>query len=168
MDDEQIAIAKVRCRSRGGFASEVTVKDHAPIVVDEPRDFATGGRAGEDAGWTPIQHLLGALASCANVAVAIVADAQAFALEGLEIRAETQVDLRGLLDGDPDRSPRFEAIDVEFRATTDEPPERIEALAREADRRCPQLGLIRAAGVPLTQRWTVGGAEVCRLESGAA
>lgn len=168
MEDEHVAVAKVRCRSLGGFASQVTVKDHAPITVDEPRDFAAGRHAGEDAGWTPIQHLLGALASCANVAVAIVADAQGFALVGLEIRAATRVDLRGLLDGDPDRSPRFEVIDLEFRAETDEAPERIEALAREADRRCPQLGLIRAAGVPLTQRWTVGGVEVCRLTAGMA
>ncbi len=168
MDDDHTAIAKVRCRSLGGFASEVTVKDHAPIIVDEPLEFAAGGLQGGDTGWTPVQYLLGALASCANVAVAITAGDQGFQLDALEIRASTRVDLRGLLDGDPERSPRFEAIDLEFRATTDEPPERVEALAREADRRCPQLGLVRAAGVPLAQRWTVGGVEVCVLRSGGA
>jgi uncharacterized OsmC-like protein len=168
MAGDSMAIARVRCRALRGFVSEVTAKDQAPIVVDEPRDFVVGALAGEDAGWTPIQYLLGALSSCANVAVAIVAGAQGFALDGLEIRAEAEVDLRGLVDGDPDRSPRFQAIDLEFRAATVEPAERIEALARESDRRCPQLGLIRAAGVPLTQRWTVGGVEVCVLRSGVA
>ncbi len=165
---EYVAITKVRCRSTGGLASTLTVKDHEPIIADEPLDFSIGDPvelAGTDTGWTPVQYQLAALISCANVAAMIAANAQGFTLDGLEIRAQSDLDLRGLLDGDPDRQPEFLHVVLEFRVETTESPERIEALAREADRRCPQLGLFHAAGVPMTQVWTRDGEELLRLQS---
>ena len=42
MADEQpdyLAITKVRLTSLGGLASSMTVKDHDPIVADEPLDL---------------------------------------------------------------------------------------------------------------------------------
>lgn len=154
-----IAVTKVRARSLGGLVSELTVKDHALIVADEPFDFTIGDPvtlAGTNKGWTPVQYQLAALISCANVAVAIVANDQEFALEGLEIRAQSHLDLRGLIT-DLDRQPRFELIEIEFRIQTSESPERLETLARESDRRCPQLGLFHAAGVSMTQHWVRDG-----------
>ena len=68
MSDEQpdhIAITKVRLTSLGGLASSMTVKDHEPIVADEPLDFVAGQLAGGDTGWTPVQYQLAALISCA-------------------------------------------------------------------------------------------------------
>jgi len=162
-----IAITKVRAKAIGGLVSELTVKDHAAIIADEPLDFVIGDPvelAGTDKGWTPVQYQLAALISCANVATMIVANDQSFALDGLEIRAQSNLDLRGLIT-ELDRQPRFEHVGIEFRIATNEPPERIEALAQEADRRCPQLGLFHAAGVPITQTWTRDGEVVCVMQA---
>ena len=160
MTDEQpdyLAITKVRLTSLGGLACSMTVKDHEPIVADEPLDFVAGSLAGGDTGWTPVQYQLAALISCANVAIAITAQDQGFQLDGLEIRAQSDLDLRGLLDGDPDRQPQFLHVGLELRVQTPESIERVEALARESDRRCPQLGLFHQAQVPMTQTWTRDG-----------
>jgi uncharacterized OsmC-like protein len=161
-----VAITRVRAASRGGLVSELTVKGHDAIVADEPLDFVSGDLAGTDRGWTPVQYQLAALISCANVAIAIVARDQDFALDELEIRAQSDLDLRGLLDGDPARKPEFLHVGLEFRVQTPESPERIEALAHESDRRCPQLGLFHAAGIPMTQTWTRAGVDVCILRTG--
>ncbi len=166
--DDQIAITKVRCRSLGGLRAELTVKGHEPIAADEPLDFATGDLVGTDTGWTPVQYQLAALISCANVAIAITAQDQGFALDGLEIRAQSDLDLRGLLDGDPERQPEFLHVGIEYRIATAESPERIEALAHESDRRCPQLGLFHRARIPMTQVWTRDGVEVCAFRTDAA
>ena len=48
MSDDLVAITKVRCRSLGGLRSELTVKDHDPLVSDEPTDFAVGALVGTD------------------------------------------------------------------------------------------------------------------------
>lgn len=160
-----LAITRVRCRSLGGLAAELTVKDHGSVIADEPLDFAMGGLVGTDTGWTPVQYQLAALISCANVAIALTAQDQAFQLDGLEIRAQSDLDLRGLLDGDPNRQPQFLHVGLEFRIQTPESVERVEALARESDRRCPQLGLFHQAKVPMTQTWTRAGEALCTLTS---
>ncbi len=162
---DHVAITKVRLTALDGLASRMTVKDHESITADEPLDFAAGALVGTDTGWTPVQYQLAALISCANVAIALTAQDQGFQLDGLEIRAQSDLDLRGLLDGDPDRQPGFLHVAIEFRVVTEESPERIEALARESDRRCPQLGLFHQAGVPMTQTWTRDGVEVLSLQT---
>jgi uncharacterized OsmC-like protein len=166
--EELLAITRVRCRALGGLAAELTVKDHDPVIADEPLDFAMGALVGTDTGWTPVQYQLAALISCANVAIALTAQDQGFALDGLEIRAQSDLDLRGLLDGDPDRRPEFLHVGIEYRVATSEDATRIEGLARESDRRCPQLGLFHRAGIPMTQVWTRDGDEVCAFRTDGA
>jgi uncharacterized OsmC-like protein len=166
--EDLLAITKVRCRSLGGLAAELTVKDHDPVIADEPLDFAMGGLVGTDTGWTPVQYQLAALISCANVAIALTAQDQGFQLDGLEIRAQSDLDLRGLLDGDPNRKPEFLHVGIEFRISTPETAERVEALALESDRRCPQLGLFHQARIPMTQIWTRDGEELCAFRADGA
>jgi hypothetical protein len=52
-----------------------------------------------------------------------------------------------------------------LRIQTPETVERVEALARESDRRCPQLGLFHQAKVPMTQTWTRDGEVLISLTS---
>ena len=42
---DYLAITKVRLTSLGGLACSMTVKDHEPIVADEPLDFVAGALA---------------------------------------------------------------------------------------------------------------------------
>ena len=55
------------------------------------------------------------------------------------------------------QTPKRSRCVLELRIQTPETVERVEALARESDRRCPQLGLFHQAKVPMTQTWTRDG-----------
>ena len=45
--------------------------------------------------------------------------------------------------------PKYEQINFDLYVKTREKTERVQDLARETDRRCPQIGLFRMAGVPM-------------------
>ena len=96
MSDDLVAITKVRCRSLGGLRSELTVKDHAPLVSDEPADFAVDALVGTDTGWTPVQYQLAGLIACANVAVALTAQVQAELVHAVERADHHEVEQRAV------------------------------------------------------------------------
>ena len=49
--------------------------------------------------------------------------------------------------------PKYEQINFDLYVKTREKTERVQDLARETDRRCPQIGLFRMAGVPMMMSW---------------
>ena len=55
--------------------------------------------------------------------------------------------------------PKYEQINFDLYVKTREKTERVQDLARETDRRCPQIGLFRMAGVPMMMSWYRGGVE---------
>ena len=71
----------------GGFQSEVRIRDHAPLISDEPTRVG-----GDNAGPTPGELLLGSLGACLVVGFALHA-----ALRGITIRS-----LSVAVEGDSD------------------------------------------------------------------
>jgi hypothetical protein len=65
------------------------------------------------------------------------------------------IDIRGFFF-DLHLQPKFEQLNFDLRLRTRELPARIRALANETHRRCPQLGLFRAARVPMLVAWYRG------------
>lgn len=63
-----------------GYRAETTVRTHT-IVADEPRDAG-----GTDAGATPYEQLLGALAACTAMTLRMYADRKQLPLEGVKVR----------------------------------------------------------------------------------
>lgn len=63
-----------------GYRAETTVRTHT-IVADEPRDAG-----GTDAGATPYEQLLGALAACTAMTLRMYADRKRWPLEGVVVR----------------------------------------------------------------------------------
>ena len=49
--------------------------------------------------------------------------------------------------------PKYEQINFDLYVKTREKTERVQDLARATDRRCPQIGLFRMAGVPMMMSW---------------
>ena len=49
--------------------------------------------------------------------------------------------------------PKYEQINFDLYVKTREKTDRVQDLARETDRRCPQIGLFRTAGVPMMMSW---------------
>jgi uncharacterized OsmC-like protein len=125
------------------------------IMADEPLGFDIGDPpvlSGQSRGWTPVHYQLGALAMCTSITIAVVAADQGFAYTDLQTRIRSLIDIRGFFF-DLHLQPRFEQVGFDLTLETHESAERIAALARESDRRCPQLGLFHLANIPMIVRW---------------
>jgi uncharacterized OsmC-like protein len=138
------------------------------LMFDEPEGFEithdVGGQPaeplkGRSRGWTPVHAQLAALAACTSITIAVVARDQGFRYSDLRTDLRSLIDIRGFFF-DLDRQPAYEQLNFDLFLATDEPAERIDALAHETHRRCPQLGLFRLARIPLIVHWHRAGADV--------
>ena len=89
---------------------------------------------------------------CTTITVRVVANDLDFQLGQLRTSMQSLIDIRGFFF-DLHLQPKFEQVRFDLTLSSREPDARIKALARETDRRCPQLGLFRAAKVPMITRW---------------
>jgi uncharacterized OsmC-like protein len=71
----------------GGFRSEVRIRDHAPIIADEPARLGGG-----DAGPTPGELVLASLSSCLVVGYALQAHLRGIAIRSLAVDVEGDSD----------------------------------------------------------------------------
>lgn len=82
---------------KGGFSSEVKVREHAVFLSDEPEALGGG-----DVAPNPVEQLLGALGNCLAVGYAANATLAGIELKDLRIDLEGELDLRaflGLVEG---------------------------------------------------------------------
>lgn len=141
----------VTMRAEGEATSVKTtvhVRDLEPFVVDEPERLG-----GTDAGPNPLEYLLGALSSCTTIMIAYVAQDQDFNYDGVTFVTEGTLDPRGFQGVEGVRT-YFEAVHVKIILDTIESDERIEALQKGVEARCPIHNLMHAADVDITATWT--------------
>lgn len=96
---------KSEVRWTGGFRSEATVRDFAPVPSDEPP-----GLGGTDVAANPVEQLLGALGNCLAVGYAANATASGIELEDLKIQLEGDLDLHTFLGLNPEGNAGFDTI----------------------------------------------------------
>jgi uncharacterized OsmC-like protein len=118
------------------------------ITIDEPP--ALGGA---DAGASPVELALAAIASCHAIACRVWAAKLGIALDDVEVRAEGDLDLRGFLGLDDDVRPGFTDVRVTVAPSGPEPAERYRELADAVERHCPVLDLF-ANATPVTATLT--------------
>ncbi len=109
---------------------------HHAHTVDEPA--ALGG---EDAGANPLEHALIALASCQAITYRFWAAKLGIELEGIEIVAEGDLDVRGFFGFDDGVRPGFTAVRLQVTAIGPESSERYQELADAVDAHCPVYDL---------------------------
>jgi uncharacterized OsmC-like protein len=150
-----IGVTDVATRSHEHMRVEAFCDGQASILADEPVGFDIGNPAelkGQSRGWTPVHYQLAGLSTCTSITVAVVARDQGFRHAGLRTSTRSLIDIRGFFF-DLHLQPKFEQISLDLWLDTQESDERIQALADETDRRCPQLAVYRLAKVPLRLRW---------------
>jgi uncharacterized OsmC-like protein len=98
--------------------------------MDHPECFAS-----EDRGATPVEHVLAALAGCLTAGVAAVAQHRGIQLRSATSTLEGQMNVLGILGGDPDIRNGFSAVSVRFDIDADASPEEIEALVAQSQKR---------------------------------
>jgi uncharacterized OsmC-like protein len=109
-------------RWTGGFRSEATVRDFAPIASDEP-----AGLGGTDLAPNPVEQLLAALGNCLAVGYAANASATGIELRDLRIELDGDLDLHTFL-GLRDGNAGFERIRVTVHLDADADRSAIDAL----------------------------------------
>jgi uncharacterized OsmC-like protein len=155
---EHIGVSKVSTVAAEGMRVEGFFTGQPSLMFDEPDGFDIVGDPdkpdlrGRSRGWTPVHAQLAALSACTAITIAVVARDQGFAYSGLRTGMASFIDIRGFFF-DLHLQPRFEQVTFDLWLDTAESVERIAALAAEADRRCPQLGLFHRAQVPMLVRW---------------
>jgi uncharacterized OsmC-like protein len=155
---DYIGVSEVTTQSFEHMRVEAQFEGQPSIMFDEPKGFDIGDPPdlqGQSRGWTPVHAQLAALAGCTAITVTVVARDQGFKYANLSTRIKSLIDIRGFFF-DLHLQPRYEQVNFELRMDTREPLLRIKQLARETSRRCPQLGLFRAARVPLLVSWYRG------------
>jgi uncharacterized OsmC-like protein len=150
-----VGISDVTTVSHEQMVVEAFMEGQHSIMADEPLGFDIGDPPelrGQSRGWTPVHYQLAALAMCTSITITVVARDQGFAYSALRTSVRSLIDIRGFFF-DLHLQPRYEQVTFDLTLATDEPDERIRALAEESDRRCPQLGLFHLARIPMLVRW---------------
>jgi uncharacterized OsmC-like protein len=152
---DYVGISDVTTVSHEQMRVEAFFEGQSSLMFDEPEGFDIGDPPdlrGRSRGWTPVHAQLAALAGCTSITIAVVARDQKFRHQGLATKLRSLIDIRGFFF-DLHRQPNFEQLNFDLTLTTRETTARIRALARETHRRCPQLGIFRAARVPMRVTW---------------
>ena len=131
----------------GGVKTTVRVGDHTPFIVDEPERLG-----GTNKGPNPLEYLLGAQSSCTTIMIAYAAQDLNFEYEGVEFVTEGTLDPRGFQGMEGVRT-YFESTHMKIVLDTTESDERIEALRKAVEARCPIHNLMHAADVAMTAEW---------------
>jgi uncharacterized OsmC-like protein len=113
-----------------GLGTEHAHKSASHYHVDHPECFAS-----EDHGPTPTELVLVGLAGCLTAGVAAVAQMRGIQLRSVTATVEGDLNVLGVLGGDPDIRNGFTGVRVHFAVDADATPAEIEALVAQSQKR---------------------------------
>ncbi len=116
--------------AEGSVATRVRAGRHE-WLIDEPAALA-----GDDAGTSPVEAALGALLACQTVVYRLYARRLGLTIDSLELRAEGDLDVRGLFGAD-DVRPGFAGVSIVVDIDGPHERERFDELRRVVDAHCP-------------------------------
>jgi uncharacterized OsmC-like protein len=113
-----------------GLGAEQTHRSSWSYEADHPEVFAS-----EDNAPTPVEYVLVALASCLTGGIAAVAQNRGIQLNSVKATIEGDMDILGILGGDPETRNGYNEIRVHYDVDADATPEEIEALVAQSQKR---------------------------------
>ncbi|WP_440073269.1 OsmC family protein [Streptosporangium sp. OZ121] len=132
---------EVEARSRPGSKTQVSVRTSGhEFVVDEPSSLG-----GDDAGASPIQHLLAALGASTVATYRMLAGKLGIPVDDVQVRLSCDVSMRGPHGELDDTEQSFGHIHSEVTLTGPESPDRYRRLAASVDDHCPVLDALYIA-----------------------
>jgi uncharacterized OsmC-like protein len=107
------------------YGASVNIEHRSPFVLDsdEPPILL-----GKDAGASPVEYLLHALAACVTSAMVYHAAAKGIAIEEVESSLEGDIDLHGFLGLDPNIRKGYEQIRIKFKIKADVSDDQLQEL----------------------------------------
>jgi uncharacterized OsmC-like protein len=122
--------SKTTIEQYSGLGADHDHKSSFSYEADHPLVFAS-----EDEGPTPVEFLLVGLASCLTAGVAAVAQNRGIQLESVKATIEGDMNILGILGGDPEVRNGFNDIRVNFQIEADADADDIAALVAQSQKR---------------------------------
>ena len=145
-DKPMIGIRDLTAHNDATCRTVVTVRDHE-IVCDE--------KDGTNTGPTPLETVLGGLASCEAVMIFRVTEALGYKYDSVEFEVQAEVDGRGSR-GVRGVRPYFNWVKMKIVITSDDiDDKKLAAVKKNAEARCPVMNLMVDAGVDVETDWNV-------------
>jgi uncharacterized OsmC-like protein len=113
-----------------GLGEEHLHRSTFSFDADHPAVFAS-----EDNGATPVEYVLVGLASCLTAGVAAVAQNREIQLRSVKATIEGDMDILGILGGDPEVRNGFNGIRVHYDIDADATQDEIAALVAQSQKR---------------------------------
>lgn len=123
-------------RLQSGFRSEAELRQHQ-LTVDEPA--ALGGT---DSGPNPVELILAALGTCQEITYRAYAAAMGISLDGVSVKLDGDLDLRGFFAVDPSVRAGYEGIRGTVTVESTASPEDLQRLRDAVNAHCPVLDII--------------------------
>jgi len=120
-----------------GLGGEQSHRSTFSFDADHPEVFAS-----EDNGATPVELVLVGLASCLTAGVAAVAQNREIQLRSVKATIEGNMDILGILGGDPEVRNGFNDIKVKYDIDADASPEEIQAIVAQSQKRSAVFDVI--------------------------
>ncbi|MFP3882747.1 MAG: OsmC family protein [Actinomycetota bacterium] len=120
-----------------GLGEDQQHKTTFEFSADHPEVFAS-----EDHGATPVEFVLVGLASCLTAGVAAVAQNREIQLNSVKATIEGDMDILGILGGDPEVRNGFHGIRVNYEIDADATQQEIEALVAQSQKRSAVFDIV--------------------------
>jgi len=120
-----------------GLGGEQTHRSTFSFEADHPEVFAS-----EDQGATPVELVLVGLASCLTAGIAAVAQNREIQLNSVKATIEGNMDILGILGGDPEVRNGFNGIKVKYEIDADASQKEIEAIVAQSQKRSAVFDVI--------------------------
>jgi uncharacterized OsmC-like protein len=153
---------RAKSRWMGGTHTQTTMAGFMGAGGEHQHARAHEGHAdhpavlcGEDAGPTPVEWVLHALASCLMAGIANIASARGVTLDAMEASVEGDIDLRGILGLSNEVRNGYRGIRVSFDIKSDASPETIAKIVAQSQARSAVLDII-TNGVPVSVQTRAG------------
>jgi len=102
------------------------------VIIDEPQSLG-----GTNAGANPVEYLLAALSGCLNVVGHLIAKEMGFALRGLEIKLEGDLDPAKFMGKPTQGRAGYTAVHVTIKPDTDADQATLDKWLKAVESRCP-------------------------------
>jgi uncharacterized OsmC-like protein len=138
-DNEWIrgAHTKASVKSYYGLGAEQSHKAEQTFELDHPETFGA-----EDHAVTPVEYVLVGLGGCLSAGIAAVAQNRGIKLHSVKATIEGDMDVLGILGGDPDVRNGFSNIRVSYEIDADASEQDIEALVAQSQKRSAVFDIV--------------------------
>lgn len=136
--DHAVATFAADSRQVEGLRSETRIRQFS-VTVDEPPSLG-----GTDTGPNPVELVLAALATCQEITYRAYATALGIPLDGVSVRLEGTLDLRGFFAVKDGVRAGFSDVRGTVNLKSSAPASELAKLKEAVDAHCPVLDILRA------------------------